>query len=77
MTYIEGNKSDFIGRCPTNVEHRIKLQNYKNYTACLETLGRAINRPCHFRKNFAWAIHRPHTKYSFKGLDHIAEVNLY
>ena len=47
----------------------VQLQNYKNYTARLETLGPAINRPRQFWKNlFARAIYRPRSKYSLKGL---------
>ena len=47
----------------------VQLQNYKNYTARLETLGRAINRLRHFWKNlFAQAIFGPRVKYSLKGL---------
>ena len=47
----------------------VQLQNYKNYTAGLETLGRAINRPRQFLKNlFARAIYRSRAKYSLKGL---------
>ena len=44
-----------------------KLQNYKNYTACQETIGRAINHPHYFwKKLFAREIYRLHTKYSLK-----------
>ena len=47
----------------------IKLQNYKHYTASLETLGWAINHLPHFWKNlFAWAIYCPRAKHSLKGL---------
>ena len=49
----------------------VQLQNYKNYTACLETLGRAINRPPYFWKNLsARAIYHPSAKYSLKGLNY-------
>ena len=69
-TYIKENKSDFIECCPTNVKHPI-LQNYKNYTACLETFGQVINHPQHFWKNlFALAIYCLCAKYSLKGLPH-------
>ena len=48
---------------------KILLQNYKNYTARPETLGRAINRPHYLWKNlFALAIYRPRAKYSLKVL---------
>ena len=41
----------------------IQLQNYKNYTARLETLGQAINCPHHFWKNlFVWAIYCPYKR---------------
>ena len=50
---------------------KIQLQNYKNYTACPETLGWAINRPCHLWKIlFAQAIYRRRTTYLLKGLQY-------
>ena len=71
MNNITVNKSDFTGCCLTNVQHPIK--KLQNYTARLETLGRATNRPCRFWKNlFAWAIYRPCAKYSLKGLKSLA-----
>ena len=46
---------------------KILLQNYKNYIACLETLGQAINRPHYFWKNlYAQVIYCPRTKYYLK-----------
>ena len=45
------------------------ITNYKNYTACLETLGQAINPLRYMWKNlFPRAIYHPRSKYSLKGL---------
>ena len=67
MTYIKDNKSDIQDPVQLTLSHQ--LQNYKNYTARLETLGQAINCLHNFWKNlFAQAINRPHAKYLLKHL---------
>ena len=54
---------------PIQLTLSLQLQNYKNYTACLETLGHAINCLHNFWKNlFAQVINRLHAKYLLKGL---------
>ena len=51
-------------------------ENYKNYTACPETLGQAINHLHYFlKKVLAWTIYRLRPKYSLKGLENALEID--
>ena len=77
-SWLTLKKTNVILQDTVQLTPSVQLQNYKNYTACLETLGRAINRPHHFWKNlFARVIYRPRTKYSLKGLIFIIKCVLW
>ena len=57
---------------------KIQLQNYKNYTACSETLGQGINRSRYFWRNlFARAIYCPCVKYLLKGLEFLIHIAIF
>ena len=53
------------------------ITNYKNYTACPETLRQAVNHLCYLWKNlFAQAIYHLHAKYSLKGLHKAKKIEI-